>query len=84
MTLRLDDSETEALRRRAPGEGRSMQEGATWAFNRYTHDADVEFRALSTSATSRWTTQKRSCLRSLPSTSHGKTSRPSSTRAPAS
>ena len=35
MTLRLDDDETEALRRRAEHEGRSMQEVARQAVRHY-------------------------------------------------
>ena len=35
MTLRLDDGETEALRRRAEREGRSMQEVARQAVREY-------------------------------------------------
>jgi predicted transcriptional regulator len=35
MTLRLDDSQTEALRRRAEREGRSMQQVALAAINEY-------------------------------------------------
>lgn len=35
MTLRLDDSETEALRQRAEHEGRSMQEVARHAVREY-------------------------------------------------
>ncbi len=35
MTLRLDDSETEALRERAEHEGRSMQEVARQAVREY-------------------------------------------------
>jgi hypothetical protein len=46
MTLRLDDEETEALRRKAADEGRSMQEVARAAINRYTRDADARFREL--------------------------------------
>jgi len=46
MTLRLTDDETEALRRKASEEGRSMQDVARAAINRYTRDEDVEFRGL--------------------------------------
>ena len=46
MTLRLTDEETEALRRKASDEGRSMQEVARSAINRYTRNEDMEFRAL--------------------------------------
>lgn len=46
MTLRLTDDETEALRRKASAEGRSMQDVARAAINRYTRDEDAEFRGL--------------------------------------
>ena len=46
MTLRLSDEETEALRRKAADEGRSMQEVARAAINRYTTDEDAEFRTM--------------------------------------
>lgn len=40
MTLRLTDEETEALRRTAEREDRSMQEVARDAITRYTSDRD--------------------------------------------
>ena len=40
MTLRLTDEETEALRRTAEREDRSMQEVAREAITRYTSDRD--------------------------------------------
>jgi len=43
MTLRLTDDETEALRRKATEEGRSV---AREAINRYTRDEDAAFRDL--------------------------------------
>lgn len=46
MTLRLTDDETEALRRKAAAEGRSMQEVARTAISRYTRDAESSFREL--------------------------------------
>ena len=46
MTLRLNDDEAEALRRKAAEEGRSMQDVARSAINRYTRDEDAEFRAM--------------------------------------
>ncbi|RYZ27149.1 MAG: ribbon-helix-helix protein, CopG family [Propionibacteriaceae bacterium] len=46
MTLRLTDDEAEALRRKADEEGRSMQDVARAAINRYTRDEDAEFRDL--------------------------------------
>jgi hypothetical protein len=46
MTLRLTDDETEALRRKATEEGRSMQDVAREAINRYTRDEDAAFRDL--------------------------------------
>lgn len=46
MTLRLSDAETEALRRKAAEEGRSLQDVARTAINRYTTDEDVEFRTM--------------------------------------
>lgn len=46
MTLRLSDEETEALRRKAAEEGRSMQEVARTAIGRYTGGADERFRSL--------------------------------------
>jgi predicted DNA binding CopG/RHH family protein len=46
MTLRLTDEETEALRQKASEEGRSMQDVARTAINRYTRDEDAEFRGM--------------------------------------
>ena len=46
MTLRLTDDEAEALRKKAGEEGRSMQDVAKEAINRYTRDEDAEFRAM--------------------------------------
>lgn len=46
MTLRLTDEETEALREKAADEGRSMQEVAKSAINRYTKEEDIEFRKM--------------------------------------
>jgi predicted transcriptional regulator len=40
MTLRLDDAQTQALRRRAEREGRSMQQVALVAINEYLMRAD--------------------------------------------
>ncbi|TQS46506.1 ribbon-helix-helix protein, CopG family [Cryptosporangium phraense] len=40
MTLRLDDAQTEALRRRAEVEGRSMEQVASAAINDYLMRAD--------------------------------------------
>jgi predicted transcriptional regulator len=42
MTLRLTDEETEALRRTAEAEGRSMQEVAREAVRRYTEQRSEE------------------------------------------
>lgn len=46
MTLRLSDDETEALRRKAASEGRSMQQVAQDAISQYTHDRSARLRAL--------------------------------------
>ena len=46
MTLRLDDADTEALRRKAQDEGRSMQDVAQHAVNAYTHDQPAQFSVL--------------------------------------
>ena len=46
MTLRLTDDEADALRKKAAEEGRSMQDVAKEAINRYTRDEDAEFRAM--------------------------------------
>lgn len=48
MTLRLTDDEADALRKKASEEGRSMQDVAKEAINRYTRDEDAEFRAMVT------------------------------------
>lgn len=45
MTLRLDEAETEALRRRAEREGRSMQEVARTAIREYTSDRTARLAA---------------------------------------
>lgn len=44
MTLRLDDAQTEALRRRAELEGRSMQQVALAAIDEYLLRADDDAR----------------------------------------
>ena len=44
MTLRLDEAEAEALRRRAAAEGRSMQEVARQAINDYVADRPARLR----------------------------------------
>jgi hypothetical protein len=46
MTLRLSDEETEALRRKANDEGRSMQQVAQDAISQYTHDRPARVRAM--------------------------------------
>jgi hypothetical protein len=46
MTLRLTDDEADALRKKAAEEGRSMQDVAKEAINRYTRDEDAAFRAM--------------------------------------
>ena len=46
MTLRLTEEETEALRRKARDEGRSMNEVARTAINAYTRDEDQAFRSM--------------------------------------
>jgi len=48
MNLRLTDNETEALRRRAAEEGRSMNEVVRSAINRYVTDRDERLNALIT------------------------------------
>ena len=48
MNLRLTDNETEALRRRAAEEGRSMNEGVRSAINRYVTDRDERLTAVIT------------------------------------
>jgi predicted transcriptional regulator len=45
MTLRLTDEETEALRRTAEREHRSMQEVARHAINHYTSERERRFTA---------------------------------------
>jgi len=45
MNLRLDEAETEALRRKAAEEGRSMQEVARRAIAEYTSDRPARLRA---------------------------------------
>jgi hypothetical protein len=45
MNLRLTDAETEALRRRAQQEGRSMQEVARSAIAQYTSDRPARLEA---------------------------------------
>lgn len=45
MNLRLTDDETEALRRRAEQEGRSMQEVARTAIGEYVSDRPARLRA---------------------------------------
>lgn len=45
MNLRLTDQETEALRRRAEQEGRSMQEVARTAIGEYVSDRPARLRA---------------------------------------
>jgi predicted transcriptional regulator len=45
MNLRLTDDETEALRRRAEQEGRSMQEVAREAIRQYTADRPARLAA---------------------------------------
>jgi len=45
MNLRLSDAETEALRRKAVEEGRSMQEVARTAIAQYTSDRPARLRA---------------------------------------
>ena len=46
MTLRLTDEDTEALRRKAAEEGRSMQEVALTAVREYVQGRPEEIRAL--------------------------------------
>jgi len=45
MNLRLTDDETDALRRRAEQEGRSMQEVARAAISEYVSDRPARLRA---------------------------------------
>ncbi|MFC4531733.1 ribbon-helix-helix protein, CopG family [Sphaerisporangium dianthi] len=56
MTLRLSDEQTEALRRRAEKEGRSVQQVVQAAVDEYIarHDADEEVRRLGVMAVDRW------------------------------
>lgn len=56
MTLRLSDEQTEALRRRADEEGRSMQQIVLAAVDEYLarHGADEEVRRLAASSRDRW------------------------------
>ncbi|MFF4123641.1 ribbon-helix-helix protein, CopG family [Microbispora rosea] len=56
MTLRLTDEQTEALRRRAEKEGRSMQQIVVAAVEEYVarHTADEEVHRLGVEAVRRW------------------------------
>ncbi|GAB3159130.1 MULTISPECIES: ribbon-helix-helix protein, CopG family [Microbispora] len=56
MTLRLTDEQTEALRRRAEKEGRSMQQIVVAAVEEYLarHTADEEVHRLGVEAVRRW------------------------------
>ncbi|WP_432864214.1 ribbon-helix-helix protein, CopG family [Microbispora rosea] len=56
MTLRLTDEQTEALRRRAEKEGRSMQQIVVAAVEEYLarHSADEEVHRLGVEAVRRW------------------------------
>ncbi|MEU7691541.1 ribbon-helix-helix protein, CopG family [Microbispora hainanensis] len=56
MTLRLTDEQTEALRRRAEKEGRSMQQIVVAAVEEYLsrHAADEEVHRLGVEAVRRW------------------------------
>ncbi|MCT9929402.1 Arc family DNA-binding protein [Planotetraspora sp. A-T 1434] len=56
MTLRLSDEQTEALRRRAEEEGRSMQQVVLAAVEEYLarHSADEEVHRLGVDAVRRW------------------------------
>jgi predicted transcriptional regulator len=56
MTLRLSDEQTEALRRRAEKEGRSLEQVVHAAVDEYIarHDADEEVRRLGAAAVQRW------------------------------
>ncbi|MEU8273875.1 ribbon-helix-helix protein, CopG family [Microbispora bryophytorum] len=56
MTLRLTDEQTEALRRRAEKEGRSMQQVVVAAVEEYLarHTADEEVHRLGAEAVRRW------------------------------
>ncbi|NRQ30589.1 ribbon-helix-helix protein, CopG family [Nonomuraea sp. NN258] len=56
MTLRLSDQQTEALRKRAEEEGRSMQQVVLAALDEYLtrHSADEEVRRLGAASRERW------------------------------
>ncbi|WP_030505351.1 ribbon-helix-helix protein, CopG family [Microbispora rosea] len=56
MTLRLTDEQTEALRRRAEKEGRSIQQIVVAAVEEYLarHTADEEVHRLGVEAVRRW------------------------------
>ncbi|MFC4063268.1 CopG family transcriptional regulator [Planomonospora corallina] len=56
MTLRLSESQTEALRRRAEAEGRSMQQVVLSAVEEYLarRTADEEVHRLGVEAVRRW------------------------------
>ncbi|WP_432923700.1 ribbon-helix-helix protein, CopG family [Microbispora sp. CA-135349] len=56
MTLRLSDEQTEALRRRAEKEGRSMQQIVVAAVEEYLarHTSDEEVHRLGVEAVRRW------------------------------
>ncbi|GAA0831150.1 ribbon-helix-helix protein, CopG family [Streptosporangium sp. NPDC001681] len=56
MTLRLSDEQTEALRRRAEREGRSMQQVVLAAVEEYLvrHSDDEEVHRLGVEAVRRW------------------------------
>jgi predicted transcriptional regulator len=58
MTLRLSDQQTEALRKRADAEGRSMQQVVLAAIDEYLarHAADEEVRRLGAKSRERWRT----------------------------
>ncbi|MEO3885827.1 ribbon-helix-helix protein, CopG family [Nonomuraea sp. B5E05] len=58
MTLRLSDQQTEALRKRADAEGRSMQQVVLAAVDEYLarHAADEEVRRLGARSRERWRT----------------------------
>jgi predicted transcriptional regulator len=63
MTLRLDDAQTEALRRRAEREGRSMQQVALAAIDDYLVRADDD--ALTEELAARGATRFADLLRRL-------------------
>ncbi|WP_248963914.1 ribbon-helix-helix protein, CopG family [Sphaerisporangium perillae] len=56
MTLRLSEEQTEAVRRHAEKEGRSVQQVVQAAVEEYLarHDADEEIRRLGAAAAHRW------------------------------